>query len=189
MINMTEERNKDLSRVKKLVLTAVLGAMAGLLMVIFKFPVPFIAPPYMTVDFGDTPSLIAGFALGPIAGVVSVVLKILINLLMNGTTTAYVGELSNVIVGSTFVLVSSLIYTYNKTQKGALIGLVVGLISMTALATLSNYFFIFPLYGVPVESFSWLAAFVVPFNLLKGGLNAILTFLLYKRVSNMFKKL
>lgn len=185
---MTENtaKSKDLLRVETMVKMAILAAMAGVLMVVLKFPYP--AAPYMKIDFGDVPTLIGGFALGPIAGVITVVLKNLINLLLNGTDTAYVGELSNIIVGSTFVLASSLIYQRKRTFKYAVIGLIVGIIAMTILATLSNYFFIFPLYGMPVESFKWLAGLVIPFNLIKGVLNALVTILLYKSISNIFRR-
>lgn len=175
------------TKVNTMVKIALLAAMAGVLMVIFKFPLPF-APPYMTVDFGDVPTLIAGFALGPVSGVITVILKNLINLMLNGSTTGGVGELSNIIVGSTFVVLSSVIYQRDKTRKNAALGLFVGLLGMTALATLSNYFIIFPLYKVPVESFGWLASFVVPFNLVKGALNGLLTLAIYKYISNIFKK-
>lgn len=180
------KKSKDLVRVETMIKIAILAAMGGVLMVILKFPYP--AAPYMKVDFGDVPTLIAGFALGPVAGVITVILKVLVNLLLNGTDTAYVGELSNIIVGSTFVFVSAIMYSKKRNFKSAIIGLIVGVLAMTVLATLSNYFFIFPIYGVPVESFQWLAALVVPFNLLKGGLNALVTVLLYKHISNIFKK-
>ena len=197
----SQERILSISNMVKI---AIFAALAGVLM-LFKFPIP-IAPSFMTVDFGDVATLMSGFVLGPISGVITVFLKILLNLILNGTTTAYVGEVSNFIVGSIFVLVSSLIYSRHKTKKSALIGLLIGIISMTFIATLSNYFVIFPLYAkalgmgsvdafvntMPnigyINSYLDLILFaVVPFNLIKGIFNALVTFLTYKKVSKVMK--
>lgn len=197
-------RQEKILSTSNMVKMAIFAAMAGVLM-LFKFPIP-IAPAFMTVDFGDVATLMSGFILGPISGVITVFLKILLNLILNGTTTAYVGEISNFIVGSTFVLVSSLIYNRHKTKKSALIGLLIGVIAMTMLATLSNYYVIFPLYAKAlgmgsVETFvntmpnvSYINSYldlivfaVVPFNLVKGILNALVTFLTYKKVSKVMK--
>ncbi|MDO4778438.1 MAG: ECF transporter S component [Tissierellia bacterium] len=198
-------RNKTLT-VNTMVKISIFSAMAGILMTVLKFPLPF-APTFMTVDFGDVPTLISGFALGPIAGIITVILKNLINLMINGTTTAYVGELSNIIVGSTFVGISSIIYHRNKTRKNAAIGLVIGILAMSMLATLSNYFVIFPLYakmfGMPLEGFvkavpasnTFVKSYfdvmvfaVVPFNIVKGLFNALATLAIYKYISSIFKK-
>ena len=187
MTDVTQTNNKDIRKVGTMTKVSLLGAMAAVLMVIFKFPLPF-APPYMTVDFGDVPVLVAGFALGPVAGVITAFLKILLSLLLNGTTTAYVGEVSNFILAASFVLVSSSIYKAKKTFKTAVIGIVVGAIVMTLIATLTNFYIIFPMYKVPVESFTALASFVVPFNLVKSGLVGLVTILIYKPISRIFKK-
>lgn len=182
---------------------AIFAAISGILM-LFKFPLPF-APSFMTVDFADIATLMSGFILGPVSGVLTVILKNLINLMLNGTTTAYVGELSNTIIGISFVLVSSLVYTRKKTIKGALLGLSLGILVMTVVATLSNYFIIFPMYGkimgkslddfakfVPLERVKnfkdMLVISIIPFNLVKGFLNALVTFFTYKKVSRLMKK-
>lgn len=187
MTDITQNNNKEINKVGTMIKISLLGAMAAVLMVIFKFPLPF-APPYMTVDFGDVPVLVAGFALGPISGVITAFLKILLSLLLNGTTTGYVGELSNFILASSFVLVASLIYNFKKTFTTAILGIIAGGIVMTIIATLTNFYIIFPMYGVPVESFKALASFVVPFNLAKSGLVGLVTVLLYKPISRIFKK-
>lgn len=197
-------RREGILSISNMVKMAIFAAMAGVLM-LFKFPIP-IAPTFMTVDFGDVATLMSGFVLGPVSGVITVFLKIMLNLILNGTTTAYVGEVSNFIVGSIFVFISSYIYNKYKTKKSALIGLTFGIIAMTMVATLSNYFVIFPLYAkalgmcsvdafvntMPnagyINTYLDLILFaVVPFNLVKGTLNALVTFLTYKRVSKVMK--
>ena len=201
---MEKNINKsNLLSIDNMVKIAIFAAISGILM-LFKFPLPF-APSFMTVDFADIATLMSGFILGPVSGVLTVILKNLINLMLNGTTTAYVGELSNTIIGISFVLVSSLVYNRKKTMKGALLGLGLGILVMTAIATLSNYFIIFPMYGkimgksldefaqfVPLERVKnfkdMLVISIIPFNLVKGFLNALVTFLTYKKVSRLMKK-
>lgn len=196
-------RKEEILSIGNMTKMSIFAALSGILM-LFKFPLPF-APSFMTVDFGDVATLMSGFVLGPISGIITVILKNLINLILNGTTTAYVGELSNIIVGSVFVATSSAIYQRNKTKKMAMIGIVVGIIAMTLVATLSNYFVIFPIYakvyGMEVEGFinfipkndlvktykDMILMAVVPFNIVKGILNGFVTFVTYKKVSAFMK--
>lgn len=200
-------KNKiEIFSINNMVKISIFAAMAGLL-ALFKFPIP-IAPTFMTVDFGDVATLLSGFTLGPVLGGITVILKNLINLMLNGTTTAYVGELSNTIVGVTFVVISSLIYWRKKTRKAAILGLVFGIIGMSFIATFSNYFVIFPIYAkifhIPVDGFvkfvpksynivknyyDLMVLSVLPFNIVKGTLNAIVTFLVYKKISKAMKKI
>lgn len=185
-----------------LVKVAVMAA-ASIILTFFKFPIP-IAPPFMEIDLADIPALITGFAIGPAYGVLVVFLKNLLHLLQ--TTTGGVGELSNFIVGATFVLVSAKVYDNNRTWKNSFFALAMGVLAMSIVATLSNTFVIFPLYGVVagmdretfinmvpnnnlVNSYYTLMFFAVfPFNIIKGFIASIITELVYKRVSPFLKK-
>ena len=91
---------KQKSRVNthKMIQIAMLGAIASVLM-LFEFPLPFLAPSFYELDFSELPVLIGGFALGPVAGVIIELLKILLHLLIKGTHTAFVGELGNFLIG------------------------------------------------------------------------------------------
>lgn len=184
---------------------SILGTISVLLMFI-KVPLPF-APTFMEMDIAELPALIGGFAMGPLAGFLIVCIKILLNIVINGTKTFYVGELSNLIVSSAFVLTTAFIYKHNKSKKSALLGLAIGSISMSIVATLSNYFIIFPLYAKLlkidlnafvgmvakinplVKSYLTLMVFsVLPFNLVKTAVTSIVTSLLYKRISPILKR-
>ena len=189
---------------KNIVRIAMLAAVAVGLM-FFKVPVVFMAPGFMKLDISDVPVLISGFAMGPISGVIVSLLKNLLNMLIEGSTTGGIGELTNFIIGSSFVLASSIIYRKSKTIHRAILSLVVGILFMSLLASLSNYYIIFPLYGkvmIPIEKIiemgsaissrvvdlkTMIIYTVVPFNLLKGTVNALVTFLLYKRISPLLK--
>ena len=82
------------NKTRTLVEIGMLGAIATVLM-LFEFPLPFIAPPFYEIDLSEVPVLVGAFALGPVAGATIEFVKILINLLINGTATAFVGEIGN----------------------------------------------------------------------------------------------
>lgn len=183
-------KNNNLSTMIKV---ALLGAIASILM-LFDFPLPF-APPFMKIDVSEVPAIIAGFTFGPLWGFIVVVVKLLLKFLTQGTLTAGIGELSNLIVSSSLVVTASLIYKRKKTLKNAIFSLTIGIILMSALATLSNYYVIFPLYGLPMETFAptmeklnplvsnvptFILFSIVPFNIIKGALNATILGILYK---------
>lgn len=192
--------SRDQIKLRNLVKVGILSAMSFLLMFV-QFPIP-IAPPFMKVDLADVPALIGGFSMGPVYGVLIQLIKNLLNL--TKTSTGGVGEMSNFIVGALFVFVASFIYQKKKTKKTATIGLILGMLVMTLVATFSNAFVIFPLYGkvmgIPMEAFvdmtrkvnglvksyfSLMVFAIVPFNLVKGTIEIIVTKLLYKHVSDI----
>lgn len=193
----------DAFQLRSLVKIAVLGALGFVIMEIFQIPMPF-APAFMKVDFGDVPGLIGGFAMGPVAGLLVQLVKNILKLFT--TETVGVGELSNFLVGSIFVVLSSYIYKRRHTKKGAINGLIFGSIAMASFALCSNYFFIFPAYAAAIKLdldqlalavgaanplvtnyFTLMAFAIVPFNLVKAGLESLVTFLLYKRISPIIK--
>lgn len=196
---------KKILNARTIALIGVLSAIAGVLSVL-DFPLPFIAPSFLKFNFSEIPVLIGAFAMGPVAGVIIEVIKILINLLLNGTTTAYVGEAANLSIAICYILPASIIYHYNKTKKGAYIGLVVGTIFTTVIACVLNAYVILPVYanvyGTNVEAFvgmgskifsgvdsvfTLLAFCIGPFNLIKGIVTSIIVALIYKKASFVIK--
>ncbi len=179
---------------------AVLSAIATVLMLI-EIPLWF-APSFYEIDLSEVAVLIGAFALGPVAGVIIEMIKILMNLFINGTITAGVGEFANFLIGCSFILPASVIYRYKKTMVSAIVGMVVGIVVLTVTGALMNYYLLLPLYakafGIPIDSLvgmgaainasitdlrSFILIAVVPFNLLKGVLSSVVTFILYKRIS------
>ncbi|MCI5839714.1 MAG: ECF transporter S component [Peptoniphilaceae bacterium] len=182
---------------------AVLGALSFLLMFI-QIPV-FFAPGFMKIDFSDVPALLGGFAMGPAVGVLIELIKNILNLIKGATFG--VGELSNFIVGSSLVFVSASMYKKERTMKGAIKGMIFGVLVMTTIATLSNTFLIFPMYakamGVELQSFvdmmqginglvnsypTLMLFAIAPFNIFKGALEVVAVRILYKKVSPILKK-
>lgn len=193
------QRAKTRYSTRNLTRLSLLSVIAFLLMYV-EFPLAFIAPPFIKIDLSDTPALIGGFAMGPAAGVTIELIKCILTFFVRGTTTGGVGELSNFIVGALFVVLSAIFYSRHKNYRGAVVGLLIGVLGMTAVATVSNYFVVFPLYGkiMPMEAiiqmgravtprvqslWDLMVYCIVPFNLVKGMVVSAATLALYKRVS------
>ena len=191
---------KKTKTTRALVITAMLSAIAALLMFI-DFSVPFM-PSFIKMDVSELPALIASFALGPVYGILVCLIKNLINLMR--TSTGGVGELANFLLGASFVLPAGMIYKKFKTKKAALWSCVTGSAIMAVLSVPINYFITYPIYEkfMPIEAIigayeaifsgvngllSCLLIFNMPFTLLKGILTSAITFVIYKRISKIIK--
>lgn len=182
----------------------MLGAIAVVLM-LFEIPLPF-APSFYEIDFSEVPVLIGCFSMGPMAGALIELVKIILNLLINGSVTAGVGEAANFIIGCSFCVPAGIIYRRNKTKKGAIIGMISGTLFMTILGCFVNAYILLPTYAVafkmPIEGliemgtkvnaninslFTFVMFAVVPFNLLKGVLVSIIVLCIYKKISPILK--
>lgn len=198
---------KKLFTTKNLVLMAMFSALGAVLM-LWEFPIPFIAPTFYEIDLSEIPILVGAFIMGPVAGVIMEVVKILLEIVMKGTTTAYVGEFANVCIGCCLVVPASIIYKHKKTKKNAVIGMVVGTLTMTIVGAALNYFIMLPFfakfYGMPLDviigmgteinsfissKFTFVLICVAPFNLLKGVIDGLVTLLIYKRISMLIKSI
>ena len=190
------------SRTHKIAVTAMLSAAAAVLMFL-DFPIPFLIPPFVKMDFSELPALLATFSLGPASGVVVCLVKNLVNLTMSSTQG--VGELCNFLLGVCFVIPAGLVYKYKKTRSGALVGALVGAAAMAVGSIPVNYFISYPFYTVfmPLDTIismyqeiypgvdgllAWLIIFIAPFTLLKGLLDTALCFLVYKPLSPLLHK-
>ncbi len=197
----TAAKHSDRAVLKFLARCAILGAFAFVLMMV-EFPLPFLAPPFYKMDFSEIAVLIGGFAMGPAAAAVIEALKIVLNLLFTGTSTQFVGEIANYLIGISFCIPAAIIYRNNKTKKSALTGLAAGTVIMAVMGVLLNYFVLIPAYSffyhLPLEAiismgaaifpvvsgkFTFVLMCVTPFNLVKGLIVSVITALHYKRVS------
>ena len=190
--------------VRYMVQCGMLGGVATLLM-LFEIPLWF-APSFYEIDLSEVAVLVGTFAMGPLAGIVIETIKILLNFILNGTVTAGVGELANLLFGISLVVPAGIIYGRNKTRKGATVGLVVGTIIMTLVGAFMNAYILLPVYatafGMPLETIvgmgtavnpaitglgSFILLAVVPFNILKGVIVSLITLLIYKKLSPILK--
>lgn len=196
---------KKLFTTKNLVLMAIFAALAAVLMLL-EFPLPFIAPSFYEIDLSEIPVLIGSFIMGPVAGVIMEAVKILLKLLIKGTSTAYVGDFANFVIGCCLVVPASVIYKKYKTKKGAFIGMLVGTVVMAVAGTIMNYFVLIPFYvkayGMPLDAiigmgakinslisnkWTFVLVCVAPFNIVKGVIDSLITALVYKRISTFIK--
>ena len=182
------------------------SAIAMILM-LFDFPLPF-APGFYKLDFSELPILVGTFAFGPAAGVMMEFVKILLKLFIKGTSTVFVGELANFVIGCSFILPASVLYTFRKSKKTAVIACCAGTLCMTVFGTAFNAIYLLPafskLYGTPLENLlamgstvnplvkegnivSFVVACVAPMNLLKGVIVSAVTLLIYKPLSPIIK--
>lgn len=192
---MTTTRKRKTLSVQYLTRIAVLTALASIL---FLISIPVVA--FYHLDLSNVPVLLGAFSMGPLPGLVILFLKSLIGCLKS--STMYVGELADFIMGAAFILPAAWIYRRQKNRKGALIGMMVGTIGLIVVGCLTNLYMMIPFYmnafGMPMQSIidmcakalpfvdsEWkVIAFVTaPFNLLKGVVLCVLTYLIYKPLS------
>jgi len=192
-------------KLRFLATVAMLSALAMIIM-LFDFPLPFL-PSFYKIDFSETVILLGGYVLGPVSTVIMEALKVVIKMLFKPTSTAFVGELANFLTGVSFVLPASLIYARRKDAKGLLIGLGVGIISMTLFGCLFNYYVLLPfyatLYKMPLDQlvamgtavnggitslFTFVTLAVAPFNIIKGVADAVVVGLIYPRLKSLLAR-
>jgi len=186
--------------VRKMTMTAMLAAVATVLMFL-SFNVPLM-PGFIKLDFSELPALIAAFAFGPVSGAAVCLIKNLVNALF--TTTGCVGELSNFVLGASFVFTAGTVYKLKKNRAGALIGSVAGAAAMAIIGVFSNYYIVYPVYTamMPMEVILnmyrainanvetlWdaLIWFNMPFTFVKGMCSTVMAFIIYKPLSPVLK--
>ena len=172
------------NKTKKLSTLAMLSAISYLVMIVGRIPVIL----FLKYDPKDVIITIGGFIFGPLS---SFIISILVSFveMVTISDTGFIGLVMNIISTCAFACTAAYIYKKNKTLKGAIMGLLTGCISMTAIMLLWNYL-ITPIYlGYPREAVAkMLIPAFLPFNLLKGGLNAAITMLLYKPLVTVLRK-
>lgn len=192
---------REVKPAKRISLIGICAAISTVLYML-DFPLLFLAPEFYKLDFSELPVMLCGFYLGPSATVACEAVKILLKLLFKGTTTAFVGDLANFVVGCSLVIPATAIYHLRKSKRSAMLGLVVGTAVLTMFGSFFNAVYLLPkfseLYGIPLDaiiamgskingsihSVSTFVFFAVaPLNLIKGCAISVLTMLLYKRVA------
>ena len=165
----------------------MLVAISIVLVYFIHFPI-FPAVAFLEYDPADISILIGTFAFGPLAGILLTVVTSVIQGVTVSAASGLYGIIMHVISTSVLVLVSGLIYKYNKTRKGAVIALLCGVAAMTLVMIGANMI-ITPLFmGVPRNIVWSLMPFIAGFNAIKAGINSVVTFLLYKRISGFLHR-
>ncbi len=191
------------SNIRYLTKIAMLTGIAVVLMYL-ELPLP-IFPAFLKIDMSDLPALLGGFALGPLAGIIIQLLKNIIHFFVKNDGTGGIGNLANFLVGIALVVPSAIIYIRKKNIKHAIIGMIVGIISMVIVAALANYFILWPLYvklagleyliGTSSQANdkiknlgTYIVYAVLPFNAIKASIVCIITGFIYKPLSGILHK-
>ena len=179
----------------------ILSALSFILYMFVKFPLPFMFPSFLDMQISDLPALLGGFALGPVEGTLIIIIKCCIK--MPFSSTGCIGELGDIAIGIANVLPASLIYRFHKNRKGAIWGMAVGMISAVAVGLLMNWLVLIPFYadkfgmavvvGMMTDLYPnvteatiynyYLPLAVLPFNVLRCLVCALVTYFTYKPLS------
>ncbi len=199
----TISQNNQLPRLSKTRMVTLIGVFAAIstILMFIEMPVPFM-PPFLKVDLSGVPILIMGFMYGPLPAIYVTCIKDIIH--MFSSQTGCVGELADIIVLSSFAIVSSLLYRRNSSFKGVALSVAAGVVTITIVGSLANKFMLIPFYAkiMPLEAIidacsavnpmiNSINAYVIfgaaPFNLIKGIILSVLTLLLYKKMSGFIR--
>ena len=190
--------------VSTLVKISILSAIGYILMFI-SVPLPMLFPEFLKIDISDLTALLGGISLGPMAGITIAFLKNLLQFITGMSTTGGVGEFANFLIGGSFVFTVSYIYSKKRNIQGVIIGLVSGIVVMTVVGCIANYFIILPFYATigwsidavvsmgaainpAIDSkMSFIIWMIAPFNILKSGLMSLLTLPMYKKTEKILK--
>lgn len=206
------EKTRTYFNSTRIAVIAMFSTLAGILYV-FGFPIAAAFPGWLELNFSDIPALIGTFALGPVSGTIIVFVKILIKLIIKGTSTVFVGELADLLIGVAFVVPAGLIYKKKRTFKGALAAMAVGTACSTLMSMLANWLVLVPFYRQLFFHGSWkplvgtmqalfgekctektfyvfyIFGSVLPFNLMRCLIAVAVTLPVYKHISRVINKL
>lgn len=189
---------------------AIFSALSFILYLFPKFPLPFF-PSFLDIQFSNLPAILGGFVIGPLGGCLIVIVRCALKLLLGMSTTAGVGEIADLLLGVCVVLSSSLIYKKYKSKQGGVIALGVSTLVWVVSSIFINAYINIPFYinaffggdinglvavckpvikGINSSNFLeyYIKYAVIPFNLLLSILVSLVTLIVYKRISNIFKK-
>lgn len=187
------------NHIRELTVTAMLSAVGFVLMMI-DFSLPMFIPSFVKMDISELPALLASFSLGPVYGVLVCLVKNVLAAIFHGSTGG-IGEVCNFLIGAVFTGIAGLVYQHHKTRRMAVLGALAGAAAMAVASVPVNYFITYPVYAAMFGGMDAILAayealnpnvdgllgclllFNMPFTLVKGLLDAVLCFLIYKPLS------
>lgn len=187
------------NQTRNLTVTAMLSAIAFVLMMV-DFSMPMFVPAFVKMDVSELPVLLASFSLGPVYGVLVCLIKNILAAIFHGSTGG-IGEVCNFLMGAVFAVAAGLIYKYHKTRKGAVAASLIAAAAMAVASVPINYFISYPVYAALFGGMdnilaayqalnpnvdgllACLVMFNLPFTFVKGMLDAVICFLIYKPLS------
>ncbi len=183
----TKAATKSKRSTRTMVSLAMLGAISIILVSAIHFPL-MPAAAFLEYDPADVPILIGTFAFGPVAGLLLTVVVSILQGLTVSSGAGIIGIVMHIFATGACVLVAGNIYRKHKTRKMAFIACIAGAVTQT-LAMIVMNLILTPLFmGAPIEVvLGMLVPIIIPFNLLKAGINCGITLVLYKSLSPILK--
>lgn len=179
---------KKQNNIMKLCIMAMLTALSIVLVYTVRMPlIP--AAPFLEYDAADIPVLIGAMMLGPVSGIIILLAVCIIQALTVSASSGWIGFVMHFIASSVLVLVASGIYSRKKTHLSLIIGLVLGSLAMTAVMIPLNLVFTGIFLGAGTQTvIGMLIPAIIPFNLLKAGINSAVTFAVFTPIKEILKK-
>ena len=176
---------------QKVIRTAIMAMLTALSIVslyVVKFPlIP--AAPFLEYDAADIPVLIGSMLLGPVSGTVILLAVCIIQALTVSASSGIIGFFMHFIASTVLVLTASLIYKKKKSTAGLIAGLVIGSLAMTVVMIPLNLVFTGIFMGAGTQTVvGMLIPAIIPFNLLKAGINSAVTFAVFLPISGILRK-
>lgn len=179
-----DSRVREIGKTKKMAAMAMMVAISVTLVYLIHFPImPMV--PFLEYDPADIPILVGTFAFGPMAGWMLTIVTSLVQGLTVSAGSGFYGILMHIIATSVFVVTAGTVYYGRKTRQTALIGLLVGMAAMALVMIPANMIITPAFMSVPAGTVWDLMPFIVAFNVIKAGINGMVTFYIYKRISNV----
>ena len=181
----TVQKKTNQTKAAKLAKMGMLVAISVVLVYLIHIPM-FTA--FYEYDPADIPILIGTFAFGPWAGLLLTVVTSVIQGVTVSAASGVYGIIMHIIATGAFVLVAGFIYKGEKTRKRAVIALICGVLAMVIVMVPANVLITPYFMGAPRSAVVAMIPVIIGFNFTKAGINAILTFFLYKRISRFLHK-
>lgn len=195
--NNGQQNYRSRAWTKLIARVAIFGAISALFYIIpvppFNFPIFPGQFGFLNIHFDEIPALIAGFAYGPIPGSLVLLIRTLIKLPL--TSTAFIGELADLIYSLAFIVPAALIYQQNRKFSNAILALIIANFVQVGVATIVNFYLIYDLYNnmffggqIPFTKVAFISI-IPPFNLIKNAAVIVLTLLTYKSTKRLIERI
>lgn len=179
---------KTIQSTRKLTVMGMLAALSVILVYLIRFPL-LPAAAFLEYEPGDIPIFITAFLFGPISGIIVTIVVSIVQGFTVSASSGIIGIIMHIFATGSFVLISGILYSRKKNRKNAVIALVAGTIVMTVTMCIWNIIFTPIFMGLPrSEVLPMIIPTILPFNLLKAGINSIITFITYKKISNFIHR-
>lgn len=176
-----------MKNLKKVTTMAILIAVSVVLVALIHFPI-FPAVAFLEYDPADISILICGFAFGPVAGLaVTAVAAFLQGITVSASSGIY-GILMHLLATGALVGTAAGIYSRHRSKRGAAVSILCGVVAMALIMIPANLFITPYFMGVDRSVVAGLLPFIILFNIIKAGINGVITFFVYKKISKLIRK-